>query len=567
MHITAIVKYLVAVWVIIYSGSDIPVYGNGQENRHADAVFSHGKILTLCQEKPDAEGIAVKDGFILHVGTHDELEALIGPKTKVHHLDGKRVLPGFIESHAHLLSLGKAEQRLDLTGTRSIDEIADLVRARVEGRKPGEWILGRGWDQNDWENTRFPTHEALTRAAPENPVFLTRIDGHAGWVNQCAMEMAGITQETQDPDGGRMIRNDAGIPTGVLIDTAESLVAAKIPPMPPSQVREAVLAGLRKSLSYGVTTFHDAGAGGAMIALYKQLLAERLLSPRLYVMLSNEKDLLEAYCSQGPEVGLGGHRLTVRAIKLFADGALGSRGAALLEPYEDDPGNRGLIIDDEDTIANISSRALKSGFQVCTHAIGDRANRITLNGYERALKEQGKKKDARFRIEHAQILDVEDMPRFKALGVIPSMQPTHCTSDMPWAEVRINSQRAEEGAYAWRKLMDTGVVIPFGSDAPIESIDPLWGIYAAVTRQDHQGNPEGGWFPAQRTTLMEAIEAFTIHGAYAGFEEEIKGSLEKGKLADFVVLSRDILSVPPLELLKTSVVMTVVGGVVAYEKQ
>lgn len=566
MYIRIIFPSLVTILLILCSAAIPPVFAEDENHSHSDVVFKNGKILTLCQGLMEAEALAVKDGKIMHAGTSRELEPMIGPKTRVIDLEGRRVLPGFIESHAHLTSLGKAEQRLDATGTESAEEIARMVRERVAKRKPGEWILGRGWDQNDWEDTRFPTHEILTEAAPNNPVFLTRIDGHAGWANACAMEMAGVTKDTPDPDGGKIIRHEDGTPTGVFIDTAESLIQRKIPPMPASQVKEAMLAGLRKALSYGVTTMHDAGADEATISLYKEILAEGKLSPRMYVMLSNEAKLLEKYYASGPEIGLGDHRLTIRAIKMFADGALGSRGAAMLEPYEDDPGNWGLIIDDEDAIARVSCRALESGFQVCTHAIGDRANRITLNGYERGFKKNSDKTDHRFRIEHAQILDKTDLPRFKSLGVIPSMQPTHCTSDMPWAEVRINSRRAKEGAYAWRTLMDTGVVIPFGSDAPIESIDPLWGLYSAVTRQDHKGWPADGWYPDQRMTLMEAIESFTIHGAYAAFEEKIKGSLEKGKLADFVVLSQDILKLPPKGLLETSVVMTVVGGDIVYKK-
>ncbi|MFH2000474.1 MAG: amidohydrolase [Planctomycetota bacterium] len=567
MRIKEALKHVIAVLIIAYSGGLIPVYATEGAGRFAEVVFRHGRIHTMCAEQPEAEGMAIKDGFIMQVGTDQSLAPLIGPQTKIIDLAGKRVLPGFIESHAHLLSLGKAEQRLDLTGTRSLDEIVELVRERAAVMKPGEWILGRGWDQNDWEKRVFPTYAEISGAAPENPVFLTRIDGHAGWANLCAMSFAGLTRDTKDPEGGRIIRDGQGNPTGVLIDMAELLISDKIPPMPSSLVKEAIVAGLRKSLSFGVTTFHDAGADAQVIALYKELLKENRLKPRLYVMLSQDADLLDAYYQSGPEIGLGHHFLTVRAIKLYADGALGSRGAALLEPYDDDPGNRGLIIDDEAKIAAITSRALETGFQVCTHAIGDRANRITLSAYESALKAHGDVRDARLRIEHAQILDSEDIPRFKELGVIPSMQPTHCTSDMPWAEERIHARRAEEGAYVWRKLLDTGVVIPFGSDAPIESINPLWGIYAAVTRQDHDGHPKEAWHPRQRLTVEEAVRAFTVHGAYAAFEEEIKGSLEEGKLADFVVLSNDIMAISPSEILKTGVVMTVIHGAVVYEKQ
>ncbi len=533
----------------------------------ADLVLRNGKIVTMNPAQPEARALAIKGDRILAVGSDEQVQKFIGRSTRVIDLRGKLVVPGLIESHAHMLGIGQAKLMLDLVGTTSEEEIARMVAARAKKAKPGEWILGRGWDQNDWPNKRFPTFESLTKAAPNNPVYLTRIDGHAGWANKRAMELAGITRETKDPHGGRLIRDAEGRPTGVFIDRAQGLIIRHIPPLRREQKKRALELAMRECVAVGLTSFHDAGVDREVIELYKELLREGKLPLRLYVMLAgSDQRLLDEYFARGPEIGLGDHRLTIRAIKLIADGALGSRGAALLEDYADDPGNRGLLMLSEDQIFRIAHLALRHGFQVCTHAIGDRANRIVLNAYERAFRANPSVKDHRFRIEHAQILDEADIPRFARMGVIASMQATHCTSDMPWVHDRIGKERAREGAYVWQKLLKTGARIANGSDAPVESINPLWGIYAAITRQDHQGKPPGGWYPDQCMTREQALRSFTLDAAYAAFEEDIKGSLEKGKLADMVVLSKDIMTIPAREILKTRVVMTIIGGKIVYQQ-
>lgn len=555
---------VVAVAIVMFI---VGALGGVNSQEVADLVLRNGKIVTMNPAQPEARALAIKGDRIMAVGSDEQVQKLIGRSTRVIDLRGKLVVPGLIESHAHMLSIGQAKLMLDLVGTTSEEEIARMVAARARRAKPGEWILGRGWDQNDWPNKRFPTFESLTKAAPNNPVYLTRIDGHAGWANKRAMELAGITRETKDPHGGRLIRDAEGRPTGVFIDRAQALITRHIPPLSRAQKKRALELAMRECVAVGLTSFHDAGVDRDVIELYKELLREGKLPLRLYVMLAgSDQHLLDEYFARGPEIGLGDHRLTIRAIKLIADGALGSRGAALLEDYADDPGHRGLLMLSEDQIFRIAHLALRHGFQVCTHAIGDRANRIVLNAYERAFRANPGVKDPRFRIEHAQILDEADIPRFARLGVIASMQATHCTSDMPWVHDRIGKARAREGAYVWQKLLKTGARIANGSDAPVESINPLWGIYAAITRQDHQGNPPGGWYPDQRMTRQQALRSFTLDAAYAAFEEDIKGSLEKGKLADMVVLSKDIMTIPAREILKTRVVMTIIGGKIVYQQ-
>jgi len=399
----------------------------------------------------------------------------------------------------------------------------------------------------------------------DHPVYLTRVDGHAGWANTRALQAAGLTAATADPDGGRILRDAAGAPTGILVDAAQRLVAARIPE-PAREVRKRRLhGGLVAAAEAGLTSVHDAGVTLDTIPLYKELLAEGRLPVRAYVMLRGPVEFLEHADTLQPEIGLGDGRLTVRAIKVVSDGALGSRGALLLEPYSDEPSTRGLLTVDRDAFPKLLEAALRRGFQVATHAIGDAANRFVLDGYEKVFAAGGGARQ-RFRVEHAQVLALSDVPRFKALDVIPSMQPTHCTSDMYWAEARVGPQRAQ-GAYLWKTFLDQGVPIAGGSDAPVEKIAVLPGIYAAVTRQDAKGWPPGGWHPEQRVTLREAIEMFTRGAAFAAFEEADRGTIEVGKRADFTVLSRDITALPPADILKTDIVMTIVGGEVAYKRK
>jgi predicted amidohydrolase YtcJ len=530
----------------------------------ADLVLHNGIVHTLEADHPTVDAIAVRGDRIVALGA--EALALRGDDTRAIDLGGRAVLPGLHDAHAHFIGLGKTLQNLDLKGTTSAEQVREKVLAACAGAAPGEWIYGRGWDQNDWEGTQFPSWKDL-QGCGDNPVYLSRVDGHALWVNDVALKLAGIHKGTADPDGGRILRDDLGIPTGVLVDNAETLVLDLVPAATHDQLVERALLAQDECLRLGLTSVTDAGVDAAGFAVYEELGSTGRLKVRIHAMVQGEAELIEQQLALGPRAGLHDHHLSVRAIKLYADGALGSRGAALLAPYSDEPGHSGLVVTDPAEIHDVSLRALRRGFQVCTHAIGDRGNRVTLDAYARALDdlraETGAVPDHRFRVEHAQVLHLDDIPRFAELGVLPSMQPTHATSDMPWAGDRVGPERLA-GAYAWRRLLDTGTRLPLGSDFPVESPAPLWGIYAAVTRQDHAGQPDGGWLPDQRLTVEEAVRGFTVDAAYGSFEEDLKGTLAVGKLADLVVLSRDIFAAPPAEILETEVQMTVVGGAVAF---
>jgi len=532
------------------------------QERPADQVLYNARIYTVDENRPMAEAMAIRDGTVLFVGSRRGAEALAGEGTKRLDLRGATVIPGMVDAHVHLMGLGAALRNIDLVGTRSYDEIIRLVAARAASTPKGEWIQGRGWDQNDWGDTRFPSHEALSRAVPDHPVYLTRVDGHAALVNAKAMELAGVTAATADPPGGRIIRDDAGNATGVLIDRAQGLVARAIPEPSANEQRLALLAAIAEANRWGLTGIHDAGVDGGSIDLYESVAREGGYNIRNYVMIASDDTTLQRYFDRGPQAALYDGRLWIRAIKISADGALGSRGAALLEPYDDDPGNTGLLITPFERIEAVAVRALRQGFQVNVHAIGDRANRVTLDAFEAALREVPVA-DHRFRVEHAQIIHFQDLPRFAQLDVIPSMQGSHQTSDMYWAIDRLGWTRVQ-GAYAWRTLLNTGVVIPNGSDFPVESPNPLISFKAFVTRQDANGWPAGGWFPDERTTRTEALKSMTLWPAYAGFMEEVSGSLTPGKYADFVVLDQDIMTVAVERILDTRVLMTVLGGTVVY---
>ncbi len=532
----------------------------------ADLVLKNGRIITLDRARPEATVVAVRDDRIAEVGEWPDVQEMIGPSTRVIDLKGKLVVPGLTDAHAHLLGIGLAKAKLDLVGTESETRIAAMVRDQAGRTEGGRWIAGRGWDQNDWKEKCFPSHSSLTKAAPGNPVCLTRIDGHAVWVNKRAMEIAGLDASTPDPPGGRIIRDKKGRPTGVLVDNAVGLVTSRIPQPGRREKKKALLEAIRECNTLGFTSFHDAGSGREAISLYRELLAEGKLTLRLHVMIDGDNDdLVDEWFGRGPSIGEGNGFLTIRSVKLYADGALGSRGAALLEDYCDDPGNRGIAIEKEESIFDVACRAIDAGFQVCTHAIGDGANRTVLDAYERAFRVKNVSgKDRRFRIEHAQILDHTDIPRFGLLGVIASMQAQHCTSDMPWVQDRIGRRRAREGAYVWRKLLDSNAILCNGSDAPVESMNPYLGVYAAVTRKDHTGAPAGGWFPGQAMTRLEALESFTKAAAYASFDEMNRGCLKKGFLADMTVLSNDIMTVPEKKIPLTEAGLTIVAGRIVW---
>ena len=524
----------------------------------ADLVVTNARIYTSDVNRPVAQALAVRAGRITFVGSNRGALALAGPRTERFDLPGRTVITGMVDAHAHLLGLGQALRTVDLVGTRSYDEVIARVAERAKSAKPGEWIRGRGWDQNDWADTRFPTHAALSRAVPNNPVYLTRVDGHAGLVNAKALELAQVTAATPDPSGGRFMRDSVGNPTGVLIDNAQGVVSRVIPPASRAELREQTLAAIAEANRWGLTGIHDAGVGAEGIGVYEELAKEGRYNLRNYVMIRSNDSVLDAFMRRGPQKGLYEGRLWLRSIKITADGALGSRGAALLEPYSDEAGNTGLITQPPERIRSVAVRALKAGFQLNVHAIGDRANRIVLDQFESALREVPTA-DHRFRIEHAQILHEQDIPRFAALDVIPSMQGSHQTSDMYWVPARLGQARSK-GAYAWRSLLNTGVVIPNGSDFPVEAVNPLISFHSFITRQDPENFPPGGWFPEQRTTREEALLSITLWPAYAAFMENESGSLTVGKYADFVVLDRDIMTVAPEEILGTRVLMTVLGG-------
>ncbi len=531
--------------------------------RRADLAVVADKIVTMESEIPVAEVLLVRDGRVWKIGSRDELEDLVRRAREVLRLQkGQVVYPGFIDAHLHVVGVGRSLKELNLVGTRSLEEVLEKVADAVAKTPPGQWILGRGWDQNDWPVQQFPTKLDLDRVAPDHPVYLRRIGGHVGWANSLALERAGIDADTDDPEGGVIFRLPGSRePSGILVDNAMDLMAHALPQPTVEDLEDFIQTALDHFASLGLTCVHDAGIDSLTYAAYCDLARRGRMKVRVYAMAS-PGPLLEELLRNGPAIGQYEGMLTVRAVKLFADGALGSRGAALLQPYSDDPGNRGLLVTSPDRIQEITVKCLRGGLQVCTHAIGDRANRLVLDAYERALAEVSVE-DHRLRIEHAQVLSPEDIPRFARLGVIASMQPTHATSDMPWAEARLGPERVK-GAYAWRSLLDAGARIAGGSDAPVESANPLLGLYAAVTRQDLEGNPPGGWFPEQRLTIEEALRLFTTEAAHAGFLEEELGSLGPDKWADFVVLDRDLASVSPREIPKTKVQLTVVGGRVVY---
>ena len=521
----------------------------------ADLAVVNAKIYTVDSRMPQAKALAVKGGRLVAVA--DDVSAYIGPSTRVIDAKGAAVIPGLIDSHAHMESLGFQMETFDLRNVKTIDEVAAIVHKTAASKKPGEWVQGRSWDQTNWGG-KFPTAESLTNAAPEHPVFLTRIDGHAAWVNRKALQLAKITRETKDPAGGKIERDAKGEPTGILIDHAQGLVSRVIPPPSSEDNKRRTMLAAKECARVGITTVHDAGIDAQDLSSYRALIKEKSLPVRIYAMIGGEGTMWREYLNRGPEIG---DWLTVRSIKLMADGAMGSRGAAFFQPYSDDPGNTGLMMLKPEDIERVSRDAVKHGFQVNTHAIGDRAIRVTLEAYGKALEKVNG--DRRFRIEHAQAVALPDFALFKKWNVIASMQSTHATSDMRWAEERLGPDRVL-GAYAPQRFLKIGVEVANGSDFPVEDPNPLLGFYAAVTRQDVNGFPEKGWYPEQRLTREQALYSWTYAGAFAAFEEKTKGSLTPGKLADFLILSEDIMQVEPLRIPKVRVKMTVVGGEIVH---
>lgn len=523
----------------------------------ADLLVENALVYTVNPAQPRAKSIAVSKDKIIAVG--DDILQYAGPATRRIDARGAAVIPGLIDAHVHMRGLGELLESNDLRHVPTPRAVAELVRREAARRPAGEWILMRNWDQTNWGGA-FPEARDLDEASGGRPAYLTRVDGHAAWVNSKALEIAGITKETRDPPGGKIIRGADGAPTGVLIDRAMGLVRAHVPPPAPGQIKRQLGLAARECARLGLTTVHDAGVSAQDLAAYRELIAEGKLPVRVYAMIGGEGELWRNYLEKGPEIG---EYLTVRSIKMFADGALGSRGAALWQDYSDEPGNQGLMLSSREALERVARAAAGRGFQVNTHAIGDRANRIVLDIYAAVL---GGKNGKRFRIEHAQVVSLPDFQRFADYSIIASMQATHATSDMRWAARRLGPDRAA-GAYAWQRFLKIGVTVANGSDFPVEEANPMLGLYAAVTRQDLKGEPPGGWMPDQRMSREEALKTWTLDGAYAAFEEQLKGSIEPGKLADFLILDRDIMRVPEREIAAAKVRLTVLGGRVVHEAQ
>jgi predicted amidohydrolase YtcJ len=531
-------------------------------SRPADTIVVNGRIYTVDPGRPQAEGLAIRGGRLIAVGSVAEVMAYRGPGTEVLDVGRRAVIPGLHDAHGHFTGLGASLQQLDLRDTASEAALADLVRQRAAETRAGTWITGRGWDQNLWPDAAWPTAATLDAAAPDHPVYLTRVDGHAVLVNTAALHMAQIDAETADPPGGSIIRDDQGQPAGVLVDTAMSLVSRHLPLAGPDTVSERIALADATCARLGITTVHDAGVPLSVARTYRTLVDEGRLATRLYVMLA-------APARDDPPlpprlIGYGNQQLTIRAVKLVADGALGSRGAWLLEPYADEPESTGLAVTAPDELYRQTLAVARAGYQPCIHAIGDAANRHVLDVFERVQREVPGSRALRMRNEHAQILHPDDIPRFAALGVIASVQATHATSDMAWVPSRIGDARTRAGAYVWRSLLEAGARLANGSDFPVEDPNPMRGFHAAITRQDERGVPPDGWMPGQRLTRPEALRTFTLDAAYAAHLEHDLGSLRPGKLADLVVLSHDIMDVAPADILQTTVVLTMVGGRIVH---
>jgi predicted amidohydrolase YtcJ len=544
----------------------------GCTSQKADMVISNGIIYTMDDFNPLAEAVAIRDGKIIAVGSEYAVGSYIGSETKVLDLNGKTMVPGLIEGHGHFMGMGYAKMRLDLSTVNNYDELVDMVADAVIEAEPGEWILGRGWHQSKWDPEPVPlvkgfqTHEKLSTVSPDNPVWLTHASGHAAFGNAKAMEIAGVTAETEFGFGGEIIKDLQGNPTGVFNERAQGLISKHVEFEGEESSQRALELAVKACLENGITSFQDAGSGSSSIQAYRDGLSADALRVRLYVMLSSrDPELLKTWYKKGPEIGTGNDYLTIRSIKLNADGALGSRGAWLLDEYTDRPGHFGMATQSMEYVYEVSRDGLANGFQVNTHAIGDRTNREVLDQYEKVFNAKpGLAQDHRWRIEHAQHIDPLDIPRFGAMGVLPSIQGIHMSSDRPWAIDRLGKKRIVEGAYVWRDLIDSGAILINGTDVPVEPIDPIASFYASTTRQTLKGKPKGGYEPRQKMTRLEALKSYTINAAYGAFEEDIKGSISVGKYADFTVLSQNIITVPDNQILNTKVTHTIVNGVIEY---
>ncbi len=543
----------------------------------ATLVLRGGKVVTLDDETPLATALAVRGDRILAVGDDREIARFIHDTTRVIELDGRLVLPGFIEGHGHFLGLGHSKTIVDLSQAKSWDEVVSAVKQAAETSPRGQWILGRGWHQGKWtappdDNVDgYPRHDALSAAVPNHPVMLTHGSGHMTLANAAAMSAAGVTAQTPDPRGGEILRDAQGAAIGVFRENAMDYVQRAYQRSQRNRTAEeinadwsrAVELATNECLQHGITTFQDAGSSMATVDAFRELAQRGQLKVRLWVMLDDSNDALAARMADYRLVGVGNHHLTVRAVKRMIDGALGTHGAWLLEPYDDLPSSRGNNVTPPAYLRRTADLCLRHDFQFCVHAIGDRANREVLDIFEAAAREQPDKKDLRWRIEHAQHLDPADIPRFKQLGVIASMQAVHCTSDAPFVVQRLGERRSKQGAYVWKSLLNSGAVVINGTDAPVERLSPIECFYSSVTRK-LAGGVE--FFPEQCMTREQALRSYTKDAAFAAFEENLKGTLSPGKLADVVVLSQDILTIPTDDIPGAQVLYTIVGGRVLYQR-
>jgi predicted amidohydrolase YtcJ len=568
-HLMRSLSILLAVCVLFSCSKKTP----------ADLIVHGGKIYTMNPAQPEVEAVVVNGTKIIFAGTKTEALEHRGDETQMIDLHGKTMTPGLIEGHGHIMGLGYSELNLNLSDVKNYDELVDRVKAAVAKAQPGQWIVGRGWHQDKWDTKPsktykgFQTHHQLSKISPDNPVFLSHASGHAAFANAKAMQIAGVNQMSVEQlekdlgEGGEIIRDDMGNPTGIFNERAQGMIARYIPDNAETDAQALALA-MDACARSGITSFHDAGTSRSDLELLRTFKAEGKMKSRIYVMLTGrDRPFVNEWLKKGPEIDSTAW-LTVRAIKLNCDGALGSRGAWLLEPYTDRHDFAGMATLSMDTVLKTSQEALESGFQVCSHAIGDRANREVLDRYETAIKENpSRAADHRFRIEHAQHLHPSDIPRFASLGVIPSMEAIHMSSDRPWAIDRLGEKRIKEGAYMWQTLLKSGAKIVNGTDVPVEPIDPIPCFYASVTRKTLAGDPPSGYEPEEKMTREQALRSYTLDAAYGAFQEKIKGSIEPGKLADFTVFSQDLMTVAEEELLKTSVEMTIVDGKVVFERE
>ena len=571
MKITALTILIIALTLFAVSAQKQPKEPKEpkeQKELPADILFKNGNIYTVNDEQPNAEAIAVQYGRIIFVGSNLDAKKYEVKGVKIIDLKGKTVVPGMADAHYHLSGVGFREMTLNLEGTTSLQDFLAKVKARADKAKPGEWVMGRGWIETFWTPQAFPTRADLNKIAPNNPVYLTRADGHASVVNSAALKIASLDRQTEAPFGGEIMKDKNGEPNGMLVDRAQGLVAKFLPTPTAADYEQALILGAKRSVELGWTQIQNAGTDWKEIEMLKKLYEQNKVKLRIYEAIRGPGEDAEKLLRKGPDVGLYDHRLTIRTIKVSIDGALGSKGAALLENYSDHDTN-GLLTYKEADVVPMFRDALRKGIQIETHAIGDRANRTILDWYERALgqitpMERYNRNDPRWRIEHAQIVNAADIPRFKKLGIIPSMQPSHAIGDLHFAASRLGQERLQ-GAYAWQTFIKQGNIIAGGSDAPVERGEPMIEFYAAVARKDQKGFSGSGWHAEEKVTREQALKMFTIWAAFAAFEEKLRGTIEVGKLADLTVLSADIMKIPEAEILQTKCAMTVIGGEVVFE--